>query len=234
MAKENIKQYLKNYIPLVDFLAEVLGKNSEVVLNDVTDLDHSVVYIKNGDLTNRKIGDPASNFVLKVMKKGLSDDKSYIANYSGTAKGHPDLRSSTYFIKKDGQLVGMLCVNTNDKPIADLLRQIDKFRAAVQLPGSEDTDQKQPANKHKPIDENFNNSVTEIAKTAVAQKEREIGVSAEYFQQEQKMDVVADLNDDGYFLLKDSIKVIARGLHVSIPTVYRYLNQVKSRQKDEE
>ena len=65
--KESNKQFLERYIPLVDFISAILGNNSVVVLNDPTDLDNSVVYIKNGELTGRKVGDPASNFVLKIV-----------------------------------------------------------------------------------------------------------------------------------------------------------------------
>ena len=39
---------LKIYIPLINFLATVLGNDTEVVLQDFTNgFDHSLVYIKN-------------------------------------------------------------------------------------------------------------------------------------------------------------------------------------------
>lgn len=45
---------VEEMIPMVDFLAEVMGESVEVVLHDVTDTESSIVYIRNGELSGRK------------------------------------------------------------------------------------------------------------------------------------------------------------------------------------
>lgn len=234
MSSEQSREIIKKYIPLVDFLAAVLGPNSEIVLNDITDLDHSVVYIKNGQLTNRHLGDPASNFVLKIIKNHLDKGINYIANYSGKSKSHPSLRSSTFFLRdKDQQLIGMLCINTDQAPIEQLSKQIDNFKklfAVKTTPLGEHNKESRKPQQHSAITENFTNSVNSLAKAAVQNKEKELNLSSEYFKQDQKIAVVEQLYYDGYFLLKDSIKVIASYLNSSEPTIYRYLGKIKAAQ----
>ncbi|MBD5807542.1 YheO-like PAS domain protein [Lactobacillus sp. 0.1XD8-4] len=233
MPNEKIKDYIKKYIPLANFIADILGPTSEVVLNDVTDLDHAVVYIKNPTITNRKIGDPASNFVLKIMKDGIDDKTNYIANYSGKSKLHPHIRASTFFIRKQKKVVGMLCININQEPLEKLNEQIDTFRKMFEVNTTpigdyESKTDVEPASQQKTISENFNNSVTSLAKNAVKKKEQELNITANYFQQEQKIELINELYEEGYFLLKDSIRVIAEYLDSSVPTIYRYLNKVKN------
>ncbi|NLC83833.1 MAG: hypothetical protein GX749_01975, partial [Ruminococcaceae bacterium] len=39
---------VKQYLPLVNFLAEIVGDNVEIVLHDFSNIEHSVVAIRNG------------------------------------------------------------------------------------------------------------------------------------------------------------------------------------------
>lgn len=235
MSSETVRKYINRFIPLADFLAEILGPNSEVVLNDVTDLNHSVVYIKNSTITNRTVGDPASNFVLKVMKEGVDADVNFIANYSGKSKGTPYLRSSTYFIRYRNKIVGMLCINTNQEPLEALIKQMDVFRQLFEVQTTPIGELSAFNKKNRPViqpkiktvTENFNSSINSIAKNAVEKKERELNISVDFFRQDQRIAVIKELYISGYFLLKDSIRVIASALKCSSPTIYRYLNKVK-------
>lgn len=245
--KESNKQFLERYIPLVDFIAAILGNNSEVVLNDPTDLDNSVVYIKNGELTGRKVGDPASNFVLKIVNEGLAANEDYIANYSGKAPTNSNLRSSTFFIKGDlngkhNQLRGMICVNTNQDAIDSVLRQMNKFRDMFEIKTQPLGEYREDINSNgvnsseynqnrDAISENFTNSVEGIADNAVKKLENQLNIKVDFFKQEQKLQVVKELYSEGYFLFKNSIQELAKCLKTSEQTIYRYLRQVKSSAK---
>ena len=48
--------YLQSFLPMVDFLAEVLGKDAEIVLHDVLDIDKSIVAIANSHISGRAVG----------------------------------------------------------------------------------------------------------------------------------------------------------------------------------
>jgi len=214
-----INAYLKNYIPLVDFLAEVLGNDAEVVLQDVADFHNSVVSIRNNHISGRKLGAPATNLVLQVMK-GNYAGRDYVANYRGLSAAGKVVKSSTYFIKDPkGTVVGMICVNMD----------MDKF---LQFKNHLETLLHFPQEFPEKTTERFSSSAEELAMDSMESVMEESGILPERMSQEEKIEVVRKLNKNGVFLVKGSIGRIAETLKVSEATVYRYLSKVKREEAD--
>lgn len=210
----HINAYLKKYIPLVDFLAEVFGDDAEVVLQDVSDFNNSVVSIRNNHISGRKLGAPATNLVLKVMN-GNFTDKNYVTNYRGVSAVGKVVRSSTYFIKDDKNVVvGMLCINID----------IDKL---VQLKNHLDGILKLPEEIFEKTTERFSVSAEGLASDSIETILEESGISPERMSQEEKMEVVYKLDKNGVFLVKGSICKVASVLNVSNATIYRYLSKIR-------
>ena len=210
----HINAYLKKYIPLVDFLAEVFGDDAEVVLQDVSDFNNSVISIRNNHVSGRKLGAPATNLVLKVMN-GNFTDKNYVTNYRGVSAVGKVVRSSTYFIKDDKNVVvGMLCINID----------IDKL---VQLKNHLDGILKLPEEIFEKTTERFSVSAEGLASDSIETILEESGISPERMSQEEKMEVVYKLDKNGVFLVKGSICKVASVLNVSNATIYRYLSKIR-------
>ena len=210
----HINAYLKKYIPLVDFLAEVFGDDAEVVLQDVSDFNNSVISIRNNHISGRKLGAPATNLVLKVMN-GNFTDKNYVTNYRGVSAVGKVVRSSTYFIKDDKNVVvGMLCINID----------IDKL---VQLKNHLDGILKLPEEIFEKTTERFSVSAEGLASDSIETILEESGISPERMSQEEKMEVVYKLDKNGVFLVKVSICKVASVLNVSNATIYRYLSKIR-------
>lgn len=108
-----MNETVRRFLPMVDFLEQILGKNSEIVLHDFSDPDHAIVDIRNGIVSGRKVGGPATDLALKIMHDGKYRDLPFITGYEGRGAGGKTLESATYFIREDGEIVGMLCVNTD-------------------------------------------------------------------------------------------------------------------------
>ena len=210
----HINAYLKKYIPLVDFLAEVFGDDAEVVLQDVSDFNNSVISIRNNHISGRKLGAPATNLVLKVMN-GNFTDKNYVTNYRGVSAVGKVVRSSTYFIKDDKNVVvGMLCINID----------IDKL---VQLKNHLDGILKLPEEIFEKTTERFSVSAEGLASDSIETILEESGISPERMSQDEKMEVVYKLDKNGVFLVKGSICKVASVLNVSNATIYRYLSKIR-------
>lgn len=77
-------------------LGAALGKDCEVVLHDLRYPDESVIAIANGDISSRKVGAPATDFILKLMQVGKKRDQEYMTNYYGKSVNGHTLRSSTF------------------------------------------------------------------------------------------------------------------------------------------
>ena len=91
---------LKSYIHLVDFIAEVLGPNYEVVLHDVRNINNSIIAIRNGHISGRKIGGPLADLSFKHIKENRDSNKKYILLHGKTKDGR-QLKTSTYFIRDE-------------------------------------------------------------------------------------------------------------------------------------
>ena len=120
---------LQGYVPLVNFIAEVVGPNCEVVLHDLSDLEHSVVAISDNRLTDRQIGSSITDFALRVLQNRCDREQDYVTNYAGQPRDERrTFRSSTLFIKDEaGNTVGMLCVNVDITDLRAAREAMDKF-----------------------------------------------------------------------------------------------------------
>ena len=53
-----MKPILAPYVPIADLVAKTFGEDVEVVLHDLSDPQHSVVYVANNKVTGRQVGEP--------------------------------------------------------------------------------------------------------------------------------------------------------------------------------
>lgn len=219
---EDVKEFLKRYVPLVDFIAEIVGKNSEVVLHDLTNLNSSVIAIRNNHITNRKVGAPATDLVLKILKDTEMKKKDYITNYKGISKNiAKTLKSSTFFIRYEEEIVGMLCVNTDVTAFYNAKEGLEKLFSFYINESTLDLEENES--------ENFASSMEEISEQIISEVTGSIGVGVEYLKSDDKIEIIDRLNDKGFFLLKGSVQEIAKSLNISEPTVYRYIQIIKSK-----
>ena len=58
---------LNNYIPLVEFIGKACGADFEVILHDTENPEHSIIAIKNGHLSNRKIGGLMTDLAMRIV-----------------------------------------------------------------------------------------------------------------------------------------------------------------------
>lgn len=227
---EDADSFIRSYIPMIDFLAEILGKNSEVVLNDIRNLDHSIIAIRNNYISHRHVGDPASDLVLRISKENRQDQRDFIANYQGRSEHNAHLRSSTYFLKYEGEVVAMICINTNEDSLNTLSDAVKSVLDAYKIPTGELSDVGADEKPEKNIHQNFERLTTSAdayAQQVVDDYVKKLGITKEFMKPENKIDCVRQLNDHGYFQLKDSVEEAAKALGVSEPSVYRYIQTVR-------
>ena len=87
------------------------GKKCEIVLHDFTaEHDHTIVDIRNGEITGRAVGGCATNLGLEIMNGTVSaEDKFNYITYA--PDGHILRSSSIYFHNSHGDPIGSLCLN---------------------------------------------------------------------------------------------------------------------------
>lgn len=222
---------LQQYMKLTEFLGIALGPDYEVALHDLTNRDRSIIAIANNHISGREIGAPLTNMALGILRDRSYEHSDYCLQYHGVSVNGKDLRSNTFFIKQDGRLIGMLCINFDDsryRELSDRLLSLchpDLFLANVlPKPGVPEAAEDHPA------PEKFRNSSDAVTVDAVNRELDRMGVVAERLTPEERLKVIAALEASGTFLLKGAVKSAAISLHCSQASIYRYLSQVKKQE----
>lgn len=220
---------LQQYVKLTEFLGHTLGPSYEVALHDLTNKDRSIIAIANNHVSGREVGAPLTNMALSILKDKSYESADYRLNYYGVSVNGKDLRSSTLFIKDNGRLIGLLCINFDDSRYRAVSNQImglchpDIFVEDILSQFAADT---APAVRLAP--EKFGNSSEAVASDAISRELEHLGVTAERLTSEERLQIITTLEANGIFLLKGAVRDVAAGLHCSQASVYRYLSQLKN------
>ena len=189
---------LQGYVPLVNFIAEVVGPNCEVVLHDLSDLEHSVVAISDNRLTDRQIGSSITDFALRVLQNRCDREQDYVTNYAGQPRDERrTFRSSTLFIKDEaGNTVGMLCVNVDITDLRAAREAMDKFLLQDRMFF---LDERQKAH------ETYAESVGDLLENLIRETRAQFSAPPESLGVAEKRRFVALLSQKGGFLLKGAV-----------------------------
>ena len=209
---------LEKYIELVHFLGAVLPRHFEIVLQDVR--SQSILAIENGHVSGRRVGSPMTDYSLRVLSQGSWKNEPYNVNYDGCTQDGRKLRSSTWFIREEGRLLGMLCINV------DIQQYEALSRAVLALGGlNPETLWKPRENESEPPLEQFHSNISDLTQSIVS--ELVSNLSVDRLTQEEKIAVVAELDRRGTFLIKGAVSDVAAQLACSEASIYRYLTLIK-------
>ena len=220
---------LQQYVVLTEFLGQALGPSYEVVLHDLTDKNQSIVAIANSHISGRKVGAPLTNMALRILRDRSFEHADYTVNDFGMSANGREVRSNTMYIKQDGQLIGMLCINFDDSAFQTVARDLMELIH----PGAylEDRRRRKLLRGESPIPdrtEQFSSSTRGVAAEAVGRELRHLGKTSQDLSAEDRLAVIAALERDGIFLLKGVIREVAGALGCSQASVYRYLTQIRN------
>lgn len=199
---------------MFDMMEEHFGSEVELVLHDLTlDYEHTIVDIRNGQITNREIGDCGDNLGLEVMRGTIVDGNRY--NYVNYTESGQILRSSSLFLKDDdGKIIGSVCLNediTKSVEFENYLR--DKNKHSV---------------KHKDL---FTKDVNVLLDSLIQEAYLQIGLQQSAMLKEDKLSFIRFLDERGAFLITKSGTRVCRELNISKYTFYNYLDIVREGEK---
>lgn len=211
---------LERYIPLVTFMGEICGKNYEIILHDVSTPERSVIAACNSHLSGRRVGDPMTELAKDLIRTGAYLEHDFVANYEGRTRGGKRFVSSTYFIKEKGKLVGLICVNHDVEDFFALSEHLNNLVQAFSLPvgGTCPTT----------YTENLDDSISGLSSSLIHSTVLNYHVPMEAMHSADKLEIVRILESQGVFATKGSVGQVARELHISEPTVYRYLQKIRN------
>ena len=194
---------------MLDLLENHLGSGCEIVLHDNTkEYEHSIVDIRNGHITGRKLGDCGGNWGLEVMSKMTSD--THIYNKIVHMRNGKIIRGSSMFIQDDaGSNIGALCINmdiTDTLKCEEYLRQFNRY--STPTPSS---------------NELFTTDVNQLMDNLLTQCENMFEKPMNHLNKDEKMQIIRFLDSKGAFLITKSGDRVCEFLNISKFTLYNYL-----------
>lgn len=224
---------LKQLTSLVEFLGKALGPDYEITLHDLDPDNCVIAAIANGRISGRNVGARLSARGAMLLEKKEYESADYSTNQTALLANGKTIRASTLFIKNETDTpVAMLCINFDDSRFRainyDLMGLIHPNHFLEQHYSIRASDLPQlntaPAEKKN---ENIHNDVSDLMKDIYEQVSRNVKVPMDRLTQEERTDVIAQLNDLGMFRLKGAVQFVADGLGCSQASIYRYLSKVK-------
>lgn len=218
--EQEISLRLQTYVPLVKFLARFLGPNCEVVLHDVRNIENSIVAIENSHISGRKIGDPLKNLgpFFREQKNPTADiiKPRIVKDERGRTR-----KTASFLIKdEDGDLIGLLCLNTDLTRYTELKGILDEYLLG---PGVFAEPDPQPM---KLADDVRENSIEDLTYSIIKETILSSPVPPARMTAEEKMNIVEKLNKKGVFLLRGALGEVASLLETSENSIYRYLGKI--------
>jgi len=212
------KELLNLYIPLVDFIADIIGPHCEVLLHDIVDVENSVIAIRNGYISGRHIGCPLTDLGFKLLQNKTFLNQNALVNYRSRTDSGENLISSTYYIKDaTGELIGMICVNILNSPE----QLINKIPTEFPLTALFNNVARMDDNEE--VTESLSTSLDIVVDDAVKNLIAKYKISAERMSGDEKSAIVQELRENGIFKIKGAITKVATTLKASESTIYRYL-----------
>lgn len=214
---------LEKYVPFVSFLGQALGNNCEIVLHDLSDKKNSIIAIHNNHITNRKIGDPPSEIVMKIIENDSNKRLNFITNYT-KSKSNRLLKSNTMFIRnKDSEIIGLFCINMDNSSLDRIQNEVNEYLKLMKF------NLKDHQNTKLDLIEDVEISIEDRINSAVNSILNRKKLIVENLDQDDRIIIVDELYQIGIFLLKGAVKVVAKSIDSSEASIYRYLQQVKSK-----
>ncbi len=203
---------LEGYKGVVDTICNLLGPNCECVLHSLESLEHSVIYIRNGEKTNRHIGSPMTNKALSILKYCNDHSCTTSPIYKTTASNGRTMRSSTMIIRNfEGTPIGMMCINFDiSAPFAEI--------AGFFLQGLEKLDEK---TEHE--EEFFAKDTEELFSSAVEKARNKVYADNSIGTRNKLKAIISILNSQGIFQVRNAVPGVARLLNVSKDAIYLHL-----------
>ncbi len=206
------EQYFKLLRPIASGIVETLGDHlCEVLIHDLANPESSIVCIE-GDVTGREVGGPLTD--LGFINLRLGDSQEDMLSYLSRSHSGRLLKSSSIMLRDEtGHVFGAFCINIDiSKFVAleDLIREFTTVDLQVK------------------VQETFVDDVSDVLHGFIEDANGKIGKRVDRMSKQDKVRLVALLDEKGAFTIKKAVPLVAEYLGVSRFTIYNYLKDVRT------
>ena len=196
-------------------MTKQFGPDCDIVIHDLTqnNLDNSIVYIENGHVSGRRVGDGPSTVVLETVRRNPEAVHDKLAYLTRTSDGKV-LKSSTMFIRgDDGNIDYIFAVNYDITGLLLIDRSLKSF-----------INTEEATRNPSKITHNVNDLLDELLIKSVEL----VGKPVSLMNKEDKILAIQFLNDAGAFLITRSSDKVSKFFGISKYTLYSYIDVNKN------
>ncbi len=207
---------LKPMIPVVKLLGNMLGKDYEILLHDVSQEEPFIVVIENGEVTGRDLTSKMTDLGNFLMASPEADNVDFLANYPSAAENGKTLRSGVALIRDENHvLVGFLSINY-DMSRAHVLKNMGEFLTNLQ-----------PLTFSALKSERFTKVSDVSADKLLENIRQDFGKPLNYLNRSERMKCLEKLDEQGFFNLKGAVQILALEMGKSRYTIYADLRELR-------
>jgi len=195
---------------VADGIAGQFGSSCEVVIHDLEQHpDHTIVYIVNGQISGRKIGDGASNVVMEQLKSNDPEPRDHLCYLMKTPDGKI-LKSSTVYIRNSkGKVSAIFAINYD---ISKLMLAESVLSELISTGGPQQAEPERIVNINDMLDDLIQQSVALVGKPVAL------------MNKDDKVKAIQFLSQNGAFLVMKSGDKVAKYFGISKYTLYSYID----------
>jgi predicted transcriptional regulator YheO len=197
------------FVQVGEALCRTVGPQCEVVIHDLEDMEHSIVWIM-GIVTERKVGGCMTSKGLSLVRSWKIQD-TY--NYTTRTRSGKTVRSSLVFVKDRGgrPMVG-LEINFDTSPFV-------AFRHALEALADPD--------EAYDFQDAFIDDAPQMLEKMLQQAVALVGKPVPNMGKADRLRVVQILDEAGAFELRKAVPAVAGFLGVTRFTIHNYLNELR-------
>ena len=210
---------LTPYLAVAELIARTFP-DAEVVLHDMAMPQHSVIYVANGNVTGRKVGQTFHHLIEKAVFAGNPED-GIVDNYFFKKDGKL-IRSSSLLIRDEKrELIGALCINVDTTQASALMQLAENLLNGKRKSSEQEHLEQTPLALANSTEE----SVRQFVNTMVDSMVKELIVEGKN-SREDRLELIRFMDERGVFLVKGSMEYVAGKLGLSKVTLYGYLDEI--------
>ena len=200
---------------MADGIAAQFGSRCEVVIHDVSTMDHSIVYIVNGHVSGRKVGDGGSRVVIEQALQADAQPKDELCYLTRTPDGKILKSSSLYIRNSRGRVEAIFSINYDVTGLMMLRRELDD---ALDTGG-------------KKLEPEKIINVNDVLNELIEQSVELVGKPVAMMTKDDKIRAIRFLNQSGAFLVTKSGDKVAKYFGISKYTLYAYIDANKRQEE---
>ncbi len=190
-------------------LCRTIGPQCEVVIHDLADMEHSIVWIM-GTVTGRTVGGCMTSRGLSLVSSGYVEDDF---NYTTRTRDGVMVRSSLVFVKDArGRPVASVEINFDTSPFVAFRNTLEALADPA-----EDYD----------FQDAFIDDAPQLLETMLQEAVELIGIPVPQMSKADRLRVVQILDEAGGFELRKAVPAVASYLNVTRFTIHNYLNEIR-------